>query len=416
MTPRRSTLALRALALTQCVWLAVGCGSSSSSVPSGSGTVTNTVSVQVNSGPPSVSTLNILYASVTICEPGTSNCQTIDDVQVDTGSSGLRLLSSAVNISLPLAAAPGGGTLAECTQFSNSSTWGTVRTADVKLGGETASSLPIQVIGDPAFATVPTACTNGGFPSQQDQASLGANGIIGVGNYIADCGTACELTGSQNPGAYWSCASASSCTVTALSSSQQVQNPVAFFSTDNNGVVITLPAVGGTVAPVLSGTMYFGIGTQSNNGMGSATVYTFDGNGYMGTQFNGKSLPYSFIDSGSSGYAFPDSSIQVCSDYQMSFYCPNPSPVNLSGVITGANGASSAAIPFSVGNADQLFNQYPTYAVFPTVCSPALVTDATSPNGPNSFDWGLSFFYGRTVITALEQHNTPGGPGPYVAF
>ena len=55
-------------------------------------------------------------------------------------------------------------------------------------------------------------------------------------------------------------------------------------------------------------------------------------------------------------------------------------------------------------------------SVFATVCSPALVTDDTAPNGPNSFDWGLSFFYGRTVFTAIEGKTTPGGVGPYVAF
>ena len=39
--------------------------------------------------------VNILYVNVTICAPGsTTNCQTIDHVQVDTGSQGLRILSS----------------------------------------------------------------------------------------------------------------------------------------------------------------------------------------------------------------------------------------------------------------------------------------------------------------------------------
>jgi hypothetical protein len=30
--------------------------------------------------------------------------------------------------------------------------------------------------------------------------------------------------------------------------------------------------------------------------------------------------------------------------------------------------------------------------------------------------WGLSFFYGKKVFTAIEQMETPGGSGPYVAF
>jgi hypothetical protein len=33
-----------------------------------------------------------------------------------------------------------------------------------------------------------------------------------------------------------------------------------------------------------------------------------------------------------------------------------------------------------------------------------------------SFDWGLPFFFGRTVFTAIEGMSTPGGTGPYFAF
>jgi hypothetical protein len=97
-------------------------------------------------------------------------------------------------------------------------------------------------------------------------------------------------------------------------------------------------------------------------------------------------------------------------------FCPSTSPVNLSATITGANGASAGQIAFSVGNADQLFAEFQNDAVFPTVCSPALVAGSTAPNGPNSFDWGLTFFYGRTVFTAIEGRSTPQAVGPFVAF
>ena len=40
--------------------------------------------------------VNGLFTSVTICVPGTSSCQTLDGVLVDSGSSGLRLLASQV--------------------------------------------------------------------------------------------------------------------------------------------------------------------------------------------------------------------------------------------------------------------------------------------------------------------------------
>ena len=46
---------------------------------------------------------NIAFVSVTLCAPGGTNCQTIDHVQVDTGSVGLRIQASVLN------AEPAGG-------------------------------------------------------------------------------------------------------------------------------------------------------------------------------------------------------------------------------------------------------------------------------------------------------------------
>ena len=69
-------------------------------------------------------TRNMLTTSVTICAPGTSNCATIDNIQVDTGSQGLRILASAVPASLQLAALPsGGGNAGECAVFGGGYTW-----------------------------------------------------------------------------------------------------------------------------------------------------------------------------------------------------------------------------------------------------------------------------------------------------
>ena len=32
------------------------------------------------------------------------------------------------------------------------------------------------------------------------------------------------------------------------------------------------------------------------------------------------------------------------------------------------------------------------------------------------FDWGLPFYFGRSVYTAIENQNTSAGMGPYFAF
>ena len=91
---------------------------------------------------------------------------------------------------------------------------------------------------------------------------------------------------------------------------QQVPNPVALFASDNNGVVFQLPAVPNGGSPAVNGSLVFGIGTQSNNGLGSATVLlvpdTGNNAGDIITSLNGQPYAQSFIDSGSNGYFFLD--------------------------------------------------------------------------------------------------------------
>ena len=85
----------------------------------------------------------------------------------------------------------------------------------------------------------------------------------------------------------------------------QVQNPVTLFATDNNGTIIVLSAVAAGGAASVTGSLIFGIDTQSNNQSGTQTVLTLQTSGaYAGdltTIFNGQTLAASFIDSGSNG-------------------------------------------------------------------------------------------------------------------
>lgn len=374
---------------------------SSTMAPSASGQ--NVQPVSVNSGPAN-NYANGIFTSITVCVPSSSTCQTIDSVLVDTGSYGLRLLSSAgggaLTLSLPAQTGTGGNPIGECAFFVSGFTWGPVVSADVKMAGETASKVPVQVI-DPTFASVPPACKNGGVPANDTLQTLGANGILGVGPFAQDCGNACSLAGPGNPGLYYSCAAAS-CQVTSQALSHQVQNPVALFAQDNNGVLLQLPAVNTPLAS-LSGSMIFGIGTQSNNQVGKAEVFPIDANGDFNTTFNGQTYP-SFVDSGSNALFFLDSAITgltVCSD-NSGFYCPS-STSNFSA--TTSSSRAKTAIKFSVDNADNLFSNRGNF-VFGTLA------------GPNAgmFDWGLPFFFGRNVFTAIESHKTPAGPGPYWAY
>ncbi|GAC1432249.1 MAG: DUF3443 domain-containing protein [Terriglobales bacterium] len=379
-----------------------GSGSGSSSQSTGGGSSPqNTQSITVNLGPANAYA-NGPFTSVTICAPGSTSCQTVSGILVDTGSVGLRVLSSALNaVALPQQKNAAGIPIVECLSFVDLTyVWGSVRTADVKMAGEAASSVPIQLIGDPAFTSVPASCSNGGTAGDNLQA-LQANGILGVGQYLQDCGSGC--LSPTNP-QYYQCPS-SGCVETAEALSQQVQNPVALFPKDNNGVIVHLPAASAPTA-TLSGSLIFGIGTQSNNALGSATVFTMNQNGNFTTIYKSKSLTASFIDSGSNANYFPDSSITQCTTSK-GFYCPATPLTNLSATNQGANAATNT-VTFSVGNADQTFTANPNAAVFPSLAG-------TNPNAL-SFDWGLPFFYGRSVYTAIEGQSTPGGVGPYWAY
>jgi hypothetical protein len=403
ITSERSRFASIAVLLFAALLL-VRCGGSGSSHQNAiAAPSSNVQSISVNSGIEG-NYANGIFTSVTVCMPSSSNCQTIGDVLVDTGSYGLRLLSSAgggaLTLTLPQQTGTNGNTVGECAVFLSGLTWGPVATADIQIAGESASSVPVQVI-DPTFAALPATCQDFGVPEQDTLQTVGANGILGVGAFIEDCGPACTATGSGNPGLYYSC-TGTSCQVAAQALAQQVQNPVGSFATDNNGVIVELPSVSAPTASI-SGSLVFGIGTQSNNGVGSASVFPLDGYGNFTTSYNGQSYP-AFVDSGSNGFFFLDSaltSLPLCPDTS-SFYCPTSS-ANLSA--TDSSGSTSEPISFTVDNADTLFSNSAN-GVFPSLAGP----------NPGTFDWGLPFFFGRNVFTAIDTRSTPAGEGPYSAF
>jgi len=385
------------------------CGGSSGS-GSGSGTTTTTtqasnqLAVTVSAGPNS-NAVNTLYTTVTLCVPGTTTCQTIDNIQVDTGSYGLRVLASVLTLSLPLATATDGNSLVECTQFVDGYSWGPVATADLEVTGEKASSLPVQVIGSSSFANVPSDCSSTGS-AEDTVATFGANGILGIGVFEQDCGAGCA--DSALSGYYYSCTS-TDCNAIAVPLASQVLNPIPLFTTDNNGSIIELSSVATAGAATVSGSIFFGIDTESNNASGSHTVLTLDpDNGYLTTTYNGAALTTSFIDSGSNGFFFNDSSIAACTSSDFSgFYCPS-STLALTATLTGQSG-TTASVSFSIANAQTIADANPSYTAFSDL-------GGEYSSSATTFDWGLPFFFGRNVYNAIENHSTTAGTGPYVAF
>jgi hypothetical protein len=417
--------------LAACALLvAAGCGGGGgSTMGAGSGgnpppTATNVLSVIADAGPtdpanPSagpIQTVNTPFVSVTLCVHGTSNCQTIDHISVDTGSVGLRIvasvLSSSVAGALPTVMDTQGRALAECLPFADGYSWGSVRLADAQIAGELASGISIQVIGDPAYPTVPSACSSGGAQQEDTVSTFGANGILGIGNFQQDCGSLCvtETTPQITTQLYYGCASSASCVATTVPLASQVWNPVSKFATDNNGAILELPSVASSGAASVTGSLIFGIDTESNNALGTATVLSVDpGTGNLTVNFLGQALSMSFLDSGSNGNFFTDSSLAQCtSSSEKGFYCP-PGTQAFSATITSNSGVTTGALNFSVASADTLFsNGNGGYYVFGDL--------AGSNSLAQSFDFGLPFFLGRNVYTAIENSSTSAGTGPFVAF
>src|SRR5271168_5480417 len=135
-------IARMGLALSSCL-CAVACGGGSlgpgpAPIPPATA---NVVAVIVDSGP-SNNSVNTLFTSVTVCVPGsTTSCQTIDHIQVDTGSFGLRILAPVLTLTLPVETLANGNSLAECTEFVDGFSWGPIVTADLQIAGETAHAL-----------------------------------------------------------------------------------------------------------------------------------------------------------------------------------------------------------------------------------------------------------------------------------
>jgi hypothetical protein len=380
-----------------------------SSAPSGPATSTAANTAVITSGigigGGASRVVNIPTVSVTVCAPGTSNCQTVNNVLVDTASYGLRLVSGALTSgvlnALPVSTV-GGAPLAECETFVSSYTWGSVRTVDLKISGEQASSLPVQILGDLGTSNVPSSCTGSGTAAD-GTSDLGANGILGIGPAPYDCGQGCVTNASG--GGYYACPNGNtSCTETTVPLAQQVANPVQRFATDNNGVIVQMSQVSASGQASATGLLTFGIGTQADNALGASTVLPSATTGDVAGTFLGKSVT-AFFDTGSNAYFFDDASESACGSYP-SFYCPSSPPVGYTATLTGANNAQDT-VSLSIASANTLFSNQ-SYGAFNDLGGPF--------NGTGQWlDLGMPHFYGKTIYFGMDL-TASGGKAPYVAF
>lgn len=341
--------------------------------------------------------INKPCVSVTICTPGTSTCQTINDILLDTANYGLRIFKQVLSVPL-VQVSSGSGSLAECVQYGDgSSNWGPVQMADIILGNEPAVQVPIQVI-DSTFSTLPIPCEN----ADKSPADASFNGILGVGFFAQDCGSACATYG--NNGMYYTC-TGSNCQGTTAPLSSQVQNPVALLPQDNNGVLVQMPNVPLGGSSSVTGSLILGIGTQSNNIPSAVTTYTADQFGNLITKFNGNSYS-SFLDTGSNGLFFPSPSASLlpdCASPNSDWFCPSAT-TTFSATNYGVSGSPSGEVSFKIGNFDNLISS--SNNVFVEIGGDQV----------GEFDWGLPFYFGRKVYTGIEGKGSSLGSGLYWAY
>ncbi|WJF89570.1 DUF3443 family protein [Paraburkholderia bonniea] len=370
----------------------------------------NTIPITVEQyGPPLGYNVNQPYVSVTFCPPGSKDpaeCKTVDRMLLDTGSVGVRVLASQIPAALqaklstqtgatndPTGKAP----LAECALFGSGFTWGSVKQADVVMGDKKAPALPIQIISDSSLPTIPTACNNRGGteikrPDISSVDGMGANGIVGIG-----------YTERDSAFNYYYCPTADSCTPATVAVTSQVMHPVMAFATDNNGTIIRLPAVPATGQAKVTGELVFGIGTRANNALpATASIIALDAYSRYMTTYNGLAR-LSLIDSGTNTLMFLDETIPK--KKVTNFYEPltpitlvTQMPTQSSGVI------GQKEVQFTIENSSKLF-----------------ATDNTAFNNLGLYSsklsvWGLPFFLGRDVYSAVNTAKIGGLAGPFVAF
>ncbi|MGH8206938.1 MAG: DUF3443 family protein, partial [Steroidobacteraceae bacterium] len=251
------------------------------------------------------------------------------------------------------------------------------------------------------------ACSS---PNQFSSVSdFDANGVLGVGVLPQDCGAGCVTTSSGE--FYYTCPPSSpstSCTQVGLATASQLRNPVAGFAVDNNGVILQLPAIPDTGLPSANGYLVFGINTETDNSQpGTATVLTADSTyGTFTTVYNSTTLTAGngsggIFDSGSNGLFFPDTTITTCAG-NAGFFCPS-SPLNLTAQNESAPSGTPNTVNFEIGNLVTIAGG-----------GSFAIDNAGGPQSTGFFDWGLPFFYGRTVFLGIE--GASGTPAPYYAY
>lgn len=324
---------------------------------------------------------NSPLVSVTLCQHGTSNCTTIPNILLDTGSTGLRVFKSVLPTTLSLTAETNpssGDAVAECMNFAGGVAWGSMVLADVKMAGETGSSVPVQVI-DNTSALMPGSCSSEN--TLMTRSGLMANGILGIAS-TRDCGDSCITAGT---GSWYFDCTATSCTSYGAPWAQQATNPVTQFAADNNGAILSFPGLANGVSSSVTGTLTFGLNTQADNASTGVSMVQGVSNG-MQTSYNGSAMLAAF-DSGSTSDFIGSAPFPTCTVFGLTWFCPT-STTSQSATFQG--GGVPLPVTFRIANAQTVLAQ-PGYAF-------ANVAESSTLFSEEYLDLGMSYLFGHNLF------------------
>ena len=359
---------------------------------------------------------NMLCASVQLCSPSApATCVTLNNLLLDTGSTGLRVFASKITGlgTLHTQTDAFGNSVGACAIYGDGSYhWGSLQLANLVLGTESAIlSTPIQVI-DYTFGDSGATCrASSGASVIPDAAATGYDGILGIKFFQHDCGSSCVTNpGTSNP-LYIAC-NGVNCGYLSWPVSSQIRNPIAALAGDNNGYIIDmLPALSISTSATVAGSLIFGIGTQANNSpdLNAVTKLSVEPTyGSIKATFNGATVA-AIVDSGSNANFFQYSGMATCATFT-SFFCPVVSPTTFPISLVANSGPIRVDTSITVDNGDTLYAPANTNIAFSNLAGPI-------PVGLTGFfDFGLSFFFGRRIYYGLESSPTSLGDGPYLGL
>jgi hypothetical protein len=325
--------------------------------------------------------VNVPAVTVTVCVPNTTTCQTIPHIELDTASTGLRVYADALKLDLAAETDAHGDHIMDCAWIH----WGSIHTADVKLAGLTAQSIPIQVID--TTSPRPPAC---GVDHERDPDRF--NGILGVSPALTD----------TMPTAYFHCDD-HHCVNDGVDTSLQLANVIARLPTDNNGCILQFPDIADAGTSAVTGRMILGIGTRANNQAPNdlIKIVVDEPWGQFKVQADGRTWKSAF-DSGTWAYNVPYLSDERCPSDQIRL-CPS-APTTIPVDVLAASGDVAYKTSIAIANASLA----PPQAM-------ALNNLGSAWPGKDLLILGLPYFFGRSIYYAYDHRSTTLGPGPWVA-